>query len=193
MATFADLKSGDVIRFEVDGVNAERRVALLHREGSYIRLAFDGLLAQFRVYSGWNVEFIRPAMPPVLMCAHCREHAAEWACTRTVERYVRVNVKDLHTGDRLCRTTESEPKTGTHATVDKVESINGYIRYSIAIHRRTVGPRQKTIEATPYATTKRATMVPCGSLICDNCAQDPGEPHRYCTEHWTCRTLEAAA
>ena len=59
------------------------------------------------------------------------------------------------------------------------------IKYSDLHQPRTPGTiRSKTFEADPYANVKRATMVPCGAILCEECAQDPGEPHRYCPDHW---------
>lgn len=205
LTTYSQINIGDVILFEVNGVKAERRVACIHREGSQIRLAFKGLLAQFRVYSEWRCElvpFTWPPIPkpaPVVMCAHCQERRAEWACTRLEEKYVLCPAIQMKVGDRICRMIEWHPKPNSFAVIQDIQperhptNYRSCLRVTILIKRMGRADREKTFVCVTEAKYRRAITAPCGVPLCENCAQDPGEPHRYCPEHWTCRTLEAAA
>ena len=118
-------------------------------------------------------------------CQFC-DRPAEWACTRPVEKYVRVTVARLRIGDLVCRVNEWAPKRGCHAEVIRIEEIVrvGLVEVEIAIHRETQTIRLRSFRALPSQEMRSARPAPCGVRICDVCAQDLGEPHRYCPEHW---------
>ena len=127
-----------------------------------------------------------------MICSTCGA-PAEWGCTREVERYVPTRVRDLRLGAHVCRNDELRPKNNSFATVVMVERGTILYRVHIAIHRPGRPDRRKDFLAPPENLMRRAAMVPCGALLCENCAQNPGDPHRYCPEHWTIRSLERAA
>lgn len=136
------------------------------------------------------------------LCQHCQQRSAQWACTRQVERYGRAYMLDLVPGDRICRTNE-DPRSGVYATVVSVLLQPGsrsepnpakhVFDLTMLIQRTGRPDRTKVVSGLPLSTVRRASNVPCGVSLCDLCAQDPGDPHRYCPEHWTIRTLEMAA
>jgi hypothetical protein len=130
----------------------------------------------------------------VLKCSSCGE-PAEWACTAPSERYFVTAVSKINAGDRICRMNELEPKRGSHAIVVEVRGRNSgwdKLYITITIYRADKPDRQKSFYCSPQARYRVAKAASCGRPLCENCAQQPGDPHRYCPEHWLGR-MEVAA
>lgn len=131
----------------------------------------------------------------MILCSYCRIRPGEWCCTRLTEKYIVTFVHDLKPGDLVCRTAEIHPRAGSYATVTRCvpnsTPITWFWTVTISIHRQKLPDRTKTFEVRADSRMRRATMLRCQAPICDVCAQDPGEPHRYCPEHWI--RLESAA
>jgi hypothetical protein len=111
--------------------------------------------------------------------------------------YARIPVGRLNPGDFICRTYEIRPKNGSHAIVDIIQPRKPSDQYdretlsvTISIYRSGKPIRQKTFKADPVFEMRARRNRPCGASLCENCAQDPGSPHRYCPDHWT--QVEAA-
>lgn len=140
--------------------------------------------------------------PRVERCAFCGS-PAEHTCTRGAERYFQVRVGEIASGDRICRMNELAPKAGSHAVVESIEkrgrwgSVDrdgkqrtifwpgAHYLITITIYRAGKKPRQKSFEANPQERYRKAMPDLCGAPICDNCAQDPSDEHKYCPAHWT--------
>lgn len=120
-----------------------------------------------------------------MVVCHCGE-PAEWSCTRGILWYVRVYVKDLRPDDSICRFNEPAPKRGTSATVDSLVPIGhlGRLRLTFTIYRQGKPPSTRTYDCEPDAVIRSMRPATCGVPVCENCAQDPGEPHKYCPAHW---------
>jgi hypothetical protein len=199
--TYAEVKPGNVLLVECFGRIAERQVAVCIREGSYVVLVFHHLLSQFRFYAESKVELVYS-----VLCSSCGQpNEFMWACTRPVEKFLRVKIEDLKPGDSVCRSNEIDPKPGSYATVVSVQRINSYtkeptdnvfintFRVTIAIHRAKRPDREKYFDVHWNSTIRRATSAPCAIPVCENCAQDPADGHKWCPRHWSIRTLEVAA
>lgn len=130
----------------------------------------------------------------MMLACHCGA-PAEWSCTRSARRYVRVRVEELQTGDAICRWSESGPRKGTYAIVDAINVIGhlGRLRLTFTIYREGKQPSVRTYDCEPESVIRAQRTDICGAAVCENCAQDPGEPHKYCPEHWLIRMFEVAA
>lgn len=126
-------------------------------------------------------------------CEACRVRIAEVSCTKPTLQFVFCAAYDVRFGDRVCRANEDGPKNGVRALVANIEiTAPGFFDFTLAISRAGAETRMKRVRFRDGSTLRRAVMAPCGRALCDQCAQDPGEPHRYCPDHWLGRQLEAA-
>lgn len=129
-------------------------------------------------------------------CVGCGS-PAELSCTHSINRYVRVYIKDLRQGERVCRHFELAPKPGSYAVVSSVRRKpatyeSQVLIVEIVIHRAGKPPRQKQLEGLPMGVIRAERAEVCQALVCENCAQDPGDETRYCPDHWTIRTLSTS-
>lgn len=128
---------------------------------------------------------------------------APFRCTWKLLKYIYVPVTELVAGDRICRSTESGPRPGSLAIVDEVRDFDlfsqGRHRFEITLRIKREGraDRLKVIEGHTHGNGytdgfKHLALAPCDAAVCEICAQDPGEPQKYCPAHWTIRTMAPA-
>lgn len=208
--TFADVKAGDTILLECDkdgkkGLNVPRarelHVCVRFAQPQEVTLVFSGLMDQFVFWPGNTCKRVEE-----YICSSCQspDRPADLICTKPVWRYVLCRTSDLKQGDRTCRIGETAPKPRAACFVEEIQAcgqqfhdgqwVKELFQITLRISRVGKVDRTKTIFRLPHSQLRRAQEVACGAVICDCCAQDPGDDKsRWCPDHWSIRSLEMAS